>query len=423
MEKLAIDGGSKAVPDALTPRSWPVITEEDIESVTSALRSGVIWGTEAPNVLGLQDEWAEFCGAKYCKGTNGGTAAIHMGLCGVGVEAGDEVIVPAYTFHSSASAILHHNAIPVFVDIDFDTYTIDWRKVEEKITDKTRAIIGVDLFGLPANWIEINKIARKNDIKTVEDGCQAHGAAINGKKTGNLTDIAAFSLNGSKNLPGAEGGLLVTNEWEFMEAAAKLEMNVRIVDGKRIYPKYSFGWNYRMNELAAALTRSQLKKLPELNDKRRGNCQRLSNALKKLEGLTPPLEPEGYRHVYHMYKVALDDSLVEKYDVPLKELRDGIIYALMTEGVRTALWVQDMIPSLEIYQSQVGYGSGCPWSCPHGSRRTYEYKVEEYPATARLVEGTFNLDYFYPPNDKDYIDAIIHAFEKVWAHFDTLFED
>ncbi len=420
MDKLAIDGGPKAVPDDLVKVPWPVITEDDVSAVSAALRSNQIWGN-APNVVALEKEWASYCGVEHCRGTNGGTAALHMALAGAGVGTGDEVIVPAYSFHSSASCILHHNAIPVFADIDFETYTLDPKKIDEKITKKTKAVIGVDLFGLPANWDAINKVAKEHGIVTIEDGCQAHGAAINGKKTGALADVAAFSLNGSKNLPGAEGGLFVTRNKDIIEKSRILEMAVQIVEGKRVYPAYSFGWNYRMNELSAALTRSRLKHLDEMNAARRKNCDFLSAELRKLEGVIPPRVPEGYQHVYHMYKVAIDPGLAEKYKVPIQEIKNGVMYALNTEGVPTTPWVGEILPRQGIYTALRGYGNGCPWTCPYGSGAKRDYASEVYPSAQRLVDTTFNVEYFYPPNERKYLEAVIRGFQKVWEHLEMMF--
>ncbi|MEX2718997.1 MAG: DegT/DnrJ/EryC1/StrS family aminotransferase [Candidatus Sigynarchaeum springense] len=420
MDKLAMDGGPKAVPDDLVKVPWPVITEEDVAAVSAALRSNQIWGN-APNVVALEKEWAAYCGVEHCHGTNGGTAALHMALAGAGVGPGDEVIVPAYTFHSSASCILHHNAIPVFADIDFATFTLDPKKIEEKITAKTKAIIGVDLFGLPANWDAINKIAKKHGLVTIEDGCQAHGAAIDGRKTGSLADVAAFSLNGSKNLPGAEGGLLVTGNKDIFDKSKILEMAVQVVEGKRVYPAYSFGWNYRMNELSAALTRSRLKHLDELNAARRKNCEYLSGELNKLEGIITPTVPAGFTHVYHMYRIGLDPALGERYKVPMPELKTGIMFALNSEGVPTTTWVSDILSRQGIYTALRGYGNGCPWTCPYGSGAKRDYASEVYPAAQRLVDTTFNVEYFYPPNERQFLEAIVRGFQKVWAHLDTLF--
>ncbi|MBN2153665.1 MAG: DegT/DnrJ/EryC1/StrS family aminotransferase [Candidatus Lokiarchaeota archaeon] len=420
MDKLAIDGGPKAVPDDLVRVPWPLITEDDVSAVSAALRSNQIWGN-APNVVALEREWADYCGVEHCRGTNGGTAALHMALAGAGVGPGDEVIVPAYSFHSSASCVLHHNAIPVFVDIDFATYTLDPKKIEGKITDKTKAIIGVDLFGLPADWVAINKIAGKHGLVAIEDGCQAHGAAIAGKKTGALADVAAFSLNGSKNLPGAEGGLLVTGNKGIFDNSRILEMAVQIVEGKRVYPAYSFGWNYRMNELSAALTRSRLKHLDELNDARRRNCEFLSAELGRLDGVIPPTVPAGHTHVYHMYKIALDPALGERYGAPMPEIKNGIMFALNSEGVPTTTWVTDLLPRQGIYTALRGYGDGCPWTCPYGSGAKWDYTSEAYPSAQRLVDTTFNVEYFYPPNERGYLEAVVRGFQKVWGYLDVLF--
>jgi dTDP-4-amino-4,6-dideoxygalactose transaminase len=425
MAKLAIDGGPRAVPSNFVPTNWPSIDEDDISSVVSVLRTQQIWGTDAPSIVELEKEWGKYCGVDLCHGTNGGTAALHQALAASGVGAGDEVIVPAYSFHSSASCILHHNAIPVFCDIDFDTYTIDWTQIESLITEKTKAILAVDLFGLPASWEKIIEIARKHNIIAIEDGCQAHGASIDGKMTGALGDICAFSLNGSKNLAGAEGGLLTTNNADLFGKTGQLDMSVRTIDGKRVYPEYSFGWNYRMNVISATLTLSQLKKLDMHNGKRIENCEYLSSELSKLDGLIPPKVPTGYKHVYHMYKVALDPALSEKYGMPLKEIRDSLLFALNREGINTSLWVSDALPNLDIYQKMEGYGNGCPWTCPfgnYGSGKRYKYDAKEFPNAQRLIDSTFNLDHTYPPNGKKLMDYIILGFQKVWEHIDELLE-
>ncbi|MHA1792819.1 MAG: DegT/DnrJ/EryC1/StrS family aminotransferase [Promethearchaeota archaeon] len=424
MEKLAIDGGPRAVPEGYHYEKWPIITDRDIKSVVDVLKNKPIWGSNAPSVLEIERKWANYCGVEYCHGTNGGTAAIHMSLAGVGVKAGDEVIVPAYSFHSTASAILHHNAIPVFVDIDFDTYTIDWRKIDAAITDHTRAIIGVDLFGLPANWKEINRVASSNGLKTIEDACQSHGAEIDGKKTGTFADCGAFSLNGSKNLPGSEGGFFVTNNSAMFKNGIKLEMNVQTQEGKRVYPDYSFGWNYRMNPLAAALTTSQLDRLDELNAQRIKNCELLSERLSKLEGIIPPKVPDGFKHVYHMYKVALSEGLAEKYNMSLRELRDNLMFFLASEGVSISLWVQKLLPSLGIYQLKEGYGHGCPWTCPRASprARNMEYQASNFPAAQKLIEGTFNINAIFTMSGSEHVMMVIKAFEKVWENLDKILD-
>ena len=171
--------------------------------------NGYLCGTGAPEVKALEKEWSEYTGKKHCLATSSGTAALHMALAALKIGPGDEVIVPAYTFLASASCVLHAGAIPVFVDIDRGTYNIDTKSIEEKITENTRAVIPVHLHGLPCDMDSVRKIADKHKLFIVEDACQAHGAEYKGKKTGCFGDLAAFSLNSSKNLrPEREGSLL-----------------------------------------------------------------------------------------------------------------------------------------------------------------------------------------------------------------------
>ena len=204
-QRLAIEGGPKTVPHGLE-KPWPIITQNDIDAVVKVLKRGILWGPMAPEAEALQKEWAEYVDTKYCLVVNSGTAAIHACVAGVGVEAGDEVIIPAFTFGATAQAVLCQNGIPVFVDIDPKTLNIDPNKIEEKITDKTKAIIVVHIHGLPCDMDETNKIAKKHNLAVIEDAAHAHGSTYKGRKAGNLGDMGAFSLNGTKHLPAGEGG-------------------------------------------------------------------------------------------------------------------------------------------------------------------------------------------------------------------------
>ncbi|GAI80609.1 unnamed protein product, partial [marine sediment metagenome] len=211
---LAIAGGKRTVPEGLKV-GWPVITQEDKKAVMGVLNRGILWGPYAPEVVGLQEDFARYVGTKYCIAVNSGTAALHMAVAAAGIGPGDEVITSAFSFLASAVAVLHHNAIPIFVDIDPKTFNIDPKKIEEKISSRTKAIMPVHIHGLPADIDEINEIAKKHHLVVIEDAAQSHGALYHGKKTGNFSDMAAFSLNSTKNMPGGEGGLFVTNNEEY----------------------------------------------------------------------------------------------------------------------------------------------------------------------------------------------------------------
>ena len=270
MAQLAIHGAKKTVPDGLQ-KPWPPITQEDIDAVVAVLKRGVLWGPMEEEVLGLQREFAEYIGAKHALVVNSGTAALHACVCAVGVEAGDEVITPAYSFWATSQAVLAHHGIPVFVDIDPDSMNIDPAKIEEKITDRTKALLPVHVHGLPADMDPINAIANTYHLKVVEDAAQAAGAKYKGRSAGLLGDIAGFSLNGSKNLPAGEGGIVTTNDDELMTRARQMAMFGEKVVPKgmiRLYDAEIMGFNYRNNEMADAFCRSFLKRYDTLQDLR-----------------------------------------------------------------------------------------------------------------------------------------------------------
>ena len=239
-----------------------------------------IFSNDVPNIEALQKEWADYVGVKHCLATNSGTAALHMSVAAAGIGPGDEVIVPAYTFVATATAVLHHNAIPVFVDVEPETWNIAVARIEAAITPSTKAIMPVHLNGYPADMDRINAIAKKHNLAVIEDACQSHGAQYHGRKTGSLGDLAGFSLNSWKNLPAGDGGLFVTNDDEYVQRAGMVrEFGERIFKGeRRNYRSYAMGWMYRTTEFVAAFARSQLKRLDEMNDCRIRNANLLNDA-------------------------------------------------------------------------------------------------------------------------------------------------
>ena len=413
---LAIQGGERTVPEGMI-RGWPIIGDEDVAAVAESLRSGITWGGNAPNVSALCREWAAYCGVKHCLAVNGGTAALHMAVAAAGVGPGDEVIVPAHTFFSTAPPVLHHNGIPVFVDIDGRTFNINPALIEEQITPRTKAIIAVHLYGLCAEMDAIRAIADRRGLLVIEDACQAHGAAYKGTRAGALGRMAAFSLNGSKNLPGGEGGLFVTDDEDLRDRAALLEMTVHLEERRRVYPVYSWGWNYRMPEMVAAFTRAQLGHLDERNAQRRELAHHLTKRLSQLPGIIPPFEPEGYYHVYHMYRVRFDPQAAG-VDATPRVFRDAVEKALQAEGLRIGQWVTSSLPAQALYQLMEGYGRGCPWTCPHG--REVAYRAEDYPETERVLADSSVVAGVHPPNTTALMDLYADAFEKVWGNLSEL---
>lgn len=423
MARLAINGGTPTVPkEKLTP--WPILRERDREYVTQVLNSGILAGAFAPQVKALQEEFAEYLGVRYCIAVNSGTAALHMAVAAAGIGPGDEVITSAFSFLASATAAMHQGAIPVFVDIDPKTYNMDPRKIEEKISDRTKAIIVVHIHGLPADMDEICAIARRHKLLIIEDAAQAAGATYKGKKVGTIGDIGAFSLNQTKNFQAGEGGLFVTNTKEFWLRADMVRMFGEQVreNERRSYVAHTLGWNYRMPELTAAVARAQLTYLEEVNENGRRNAAILNKVLEKIEGIDPPFCPSDRTHTYHKYRVRLSP---ERMGLKIKPtlLRDKVLIALQAEGVPAVLWQTFPLPANPLFQKKEGFGKGFPWSFP--GARMINYDPSEYPETIKLLNASIVIgSERYPifAQSQDTVELWGQAIEKVFFNLDEVLE-
>ncbi|MBI2914984.1 MAG: DegT/DnrJ/EryC1/StrS family aminotransferase [Firmicutes bacterium] len=383
---------------------------------------GEFWGTHAPEVDALQREWAEYIGTKHALVTNSGTAALHIAVAAAGVGPGDEVITSALTFVASAHAIMQQNAVPVFADIDPRTYNIDPAGVGARITERTRAIIPVHLHGMPADMDEINAVAAQHGLLVIEDACQAHGATYKGRKAGALGDMAAFSLNGSKNLPGGEGGLFNTTSDELKRRADLVRvLGEDIQPGvERDYNAFAIGWMYRYQEMAAAFVRTRLGTLDLENEQRCRNAEYLSKALRELPGIIPPHVPPDRTSVYHLFRIRFDPAALG-LSVHPKEFRAKVQKALRAEGVQANRWQNRLVPMQAVFQKREGYGKGCPWDCPHGNTPRQAYRLEDYPETKKLVDDSIVMhSALYPPNGRDLLDRYIAAFQKLWENMDEV---
>ena len=421
MKKLAIDGGERAVPEgAIKP--WPPIDDRDRQAVLRVFDNQIVCGGGAPETVALQKEWAEYIGRKHCLATNSGTAALHMALAAAQVGLGDEVLVPAYTFLASASCILHANAIPIFVDIDEQTYNIDVTKIEEKITDKTKAIIPVHLHGLPADMEEIMAIADKHNLTVIEDCAQAHGAEYKGKKVGTFGQLAAFSLNSSKNLCGGEGGFFMTDDGAYMMRGDMLRMFGDEIDDEtqlRVYNASILGYMFRTQELPAAFARAQLERLDENNAIRQKNCAMLTEVLSDYPWVTTPYVPEDRTHVYWMYIVRFDP---EKAGVDLspREFRVALEKALHMEGVAVGQWQIMPVPAQDLFQTKLGHGKGFPWKNNPLYDREVTYRGEDYPVATALCEDYTAIIGTNPPNGSELMEMYAEALRKVCGDLDTV---
>ncbi len=423
MDRLAVNGGPPVVPkDKLI--QWPILTQMDRELVKQVLDSGILAGAFAPHVRALQEEFADYLGVKYCIAVNSGTAALHMAVAAAGIGPGDEVITSAFSFLASATAPMHQGAIPVFVDIDPKTYNMDPKKIEEKISENTKAIIAVHIQGLPADMDEIRAIAEKHSLILIEDAAQAAGAVYKGKKVGTLGDIAAFSLNQTKNFQAGEGGLFVTDNKEYWLRADMVRMFGEQVREKerRSYVAHTLGWNYRMPELTAAIARAQLKRLDEINENARRNAAILKAVLEEIEGVEPPFCPPDRTHIYHKYRVRFRPEALGIKEEPTV-FRDKVLLALQAEGVPAVLWQTFPLPANPLFQKKEGFGKGFPWSFP--GARDIRYDPSEYPETIKLLNSSIVIgSERYPlfAQTAEVVETWGEAIRKVFRNLDEVLE-
>jgi len=417
-EKLAVAGGRPAVPKSVKFKAWPRITKQDEQFVLASVR-----GTAhafGPNCSALQEEFAKWNGNKFCGATNSGTGALHMGVAACDVCAGDEVITTALSWTSTATSILHHNAIPVFVDVDWDSMLIDPAKIEAAITPHTRAIIPVHYWGAPCEMDAIMRIARKHNLHVIEDACQGHGGLYKGKKVGTFGDCTAFSLNQNKCYCAGEGGLFVTNNEDiYVKARALMSFGeMRAPDADRDYHAYGMGWMYRMPDLTAAFARSQLRRLDKTNEQARANWHRMQEALEGTPNVVLPFSTKKQETNGYAYVLRVDPKVTERKR--LAGLRDACVRAMTAEGVPVAS-PRYMLPAHTVFQAKNGYGHGCPWSC-RWARKNISYDLKQYPEATKCVDTVMQIaiNGHRPPNGARQVDAIVRGVRKVFENLDQV---
>ena len=413
--KLAIHGGPKAVPDG-TVKRWPPIDDTDREMVLAALESGNL--CTGDNCKAFQDEFAAWNGNRFAITANSGTAALHMCVAGCGLGEGDHVLVTAYSWSSSATCILHHNAIPVFVDIDFDTINIDPEKIEAAITPATKAILVVHLHGLAVNMDKVMAVAKKHDLKVIEDCCQAHGATFNGQKVGTFGDCAAFSFNQNKCLCSGEGGMFVTNDEAVHEQAKQIWSfgETRTPYEDRDYHAYALGWMYRNNEILAALGRAQLAKMDSYSATLQANAARLIECLQGTPHLILPTEPAGHGHNWYNYTMRFNmEALGHVADAAA--FRAKITQAMTAEGVQNGVWQSYPLPAMTVFRAKNAYGHGSPWS--HAD--PVDYSLEQFPVAIRHADSHTGMTTpMRAPNTPQAAELTAQGIRKVMENVDQL---
>lgn len=417
VKKLAVHGGEAVVP-AGAVRPWPQVTDEDRAAVAEVLREGDLGAQRELQFKALAEEWARYMGVAHAIPCNSGTAALHMGVVGVGVEPGDEVICPAFTYWATAAAVLHHNGIPVFVDVEPRTWTMDPAQIEARTSERTRAIMPVHIHGMPADMDPIIEIARKRGLAVIEDVAQAHGARYKGRLCGAIGDAAGYSLQASKLLTtGSHGGIFTTDDEMIYKRAALLEyLGEMVIPGRegreQEYNAFGLGWMYRGDTLGQAFARSQLRRLDQNNARRIANCNLLTELLRDVPGIETPYVPDDRTCVFYTYVLNVSpEPLGLEVEAPL--FRQKVEMALRAEGVPVGRWQRMAVPAQDIFQKRVGYGKGCPWRCPHA--RAIQYDIADYPVTNDFVATNLYLHGIWPPNGADLMRAFADAVIKVMS--------
>jgi len=318
----------------MIPAAKPIIGDEEREAVDRVLRSGMIAG--GPEVAAFENEFSVHVGGRHCVAMNSGTSALHLALIAMGIGAGDEVIVPSFSFAATANSVALTGATPVFADIDRATFNLDPAAAEAAITSRTKAIMPVHLYGQMAAMDQFEAIAEKHGLQIIEDSAQSHLASFNGRNAGEWGTTACFSFYPTKNMTSGEGGMVVTPD-------AKIARMLRLLRNQGMEQRYKnevIGFNTRMTDIHAAIGRVQLGKLPGWTAQRKANAEFLDA---NISGVIVPPVAAGASHVYHQYTIRIP--------VETGEQRDAFMAALTEKGVGSGVYYPTPIhrlPSFEL---------------------------------------------------------------------------
>lgn len=368
------------------PVCEPSIGDDELVLVTEAVKSGWV-SSRGRFIEEFEHLFSNYCGTKYGVAVSSGTAALHLALACLDIKKGDEVIIPSLTMIATAYAPMYLGAKPVPVDSEKRTWNIDPDKIEEKISDKTKAIVVVHIYGHPCDMDPILEIAEKHGLYVVEDAAEAHGAEYKGRKTGGLGHIGCFSFYANKIITTGEGGMIVTNDQEIAEKA-KMLRDMAFEKDRRFWHRY-LGYNYRMTNLQAALGVAQMKKIDEFVEVRRRCAQLYNELLSDVEGITTPPEEKWAKNVYWMYSVLIEKEFGLNRDKFMEVL-------LQKYGIETRTFFYP-IHTQPIYLEKYGPSDPCPVAdelsqkgvnLPSGNKlteETIEYVVRAIKAIKRLT--------------------------------------
>jgi len=423
VEKLALHGGPKTISKPF--KRYNPIGKEEVVAAKKVVESGVLskflgcWDPDfygGPMVQKFERACEKYFGVKHAVTVNSWTSGLITAIGAIGIEPGDEVIVSPWTMCASATAILHWNAIPVFADIEPNTFCIDPRSIEANITPQTRAIMAVDIFGQSADMDAIMKIASKHKLKVISDTAQAPGALYKKKYAGTIAHVGGYSLNYHKHIHTGEGGILVTNDKKTAERMQLIRNHAEAVVADKGVNNLSnmVGYNFRLGEIESAIGIEQIKKLKRLVRERQKAAKILTKQLSCLPGLKTPVTRKNCTHAYYVYPLTLN---IKKIGVR----REQICKALIAEGIKGIAEGYQTIHLLPLYQKKIAFGSkGFPWKSDL-CKRSIDYSKGICPVAEKLNESSF-VGFsmcLHRLKEKD-VNLVAKAFTKVWSNLQSL---
>lgn len=422
-ETLALFGGERAISAPL--RRYNAIGPEEVRAARDVVESGVLsayygaWSPDfygGPKVREFESACARFFGVKHAVTVNSWTSGLIAAVGAIGIEPGDEVIVTPWTMCASATAILHWNAVPVFADIDPDTFCLDPASVEARVTARTRAIMSVDIFGQSADVDALLAIAERHGLSLISDAAQSPGALNRGRYAGTCGHVGGFSLNYHKHIHTGEGGILVTDDDRIARRLQLIRNHAEAVVGDMGEQDLTnmIGHNFRLGEIECAIGIEQLRRLEAAVRSRQRVAERLAKGLGRLAGLRMPVVRPECTHVYYVFPIVLDPARIGV-------ARGRLLQALEAEGVDGLMAGYVNVHLLPVYQQRIAYGSrGFPWTSDIYQGHV-DYAKGICPVAECLHDETF-IGYqmcMHELDDAD-VDLIIGAFEKVWSNLERL---
>lgn len=389
-----------------------VLDNGELSGFIASAGDGFLGG---PEVRSLEAEFEAYFDVAYARAFNSATSALHAAVASMGVGPGDEVITSPYTMSATATAILMTGAVPVFADIEDDTFGIDPVSVEANVTAQTKGILAVNIFGHPARLGLLRKIADRNGLFLIEDNAQAPDADYCGRKTGTVGDIGVFSFNRHKAMQSGEGGMLITSDERLATKAALVRNHGEVVVADMGVDDIvnTVGLNYRMGEMEAAVARVQFGKMQMLNGDRQRLAARLSAGLSNISGITPPKIEKDCSHVFYIYGMKYD---ADQTGIP----RDLFVEAMKAEGFAVRGGYVKPIYLEPLYQRKICFGpDGFPFTA--NPRNDIRYELGLCPTCERLQDGEFMLTgMMQPPQSEADMDLFVEACAKILANRDAL---